>query len=185
MSTQDEGNAAPPDVSGGINIFQLDAVALHALASGDLVAANVASPVPLTEYFAGPGWRGVWRRRSAQILTDPSSAGWITGVVWDGNRRLAVGRAGYHGPPDDVGMVEVGYAVDPAHRRQGYARAALILLLERAACESSVHVVRATIGPTNVASANLVLQHGFKEVGEQWDEEDGLEIIYETDAGTR
>jgi RimJ/RimL family protein N-acetyltransferase len=76
-------------------------------------------------------------------------------------------------------MVEVGYAIDPAHRRQGYARAALVALLDRAARETAVRTVRATIAPDNTASRNLVLQHGFVEVGEQWDDEDGLEIVYE------
>jgi hypothetical protein len=36
-----------------------------------------------------------------------------------------------------------------------------------------------TISPDNVASAGLVAQYGFTEVGEQWDDEDGLEIVYE------
>jgi hypothetical protein len=45
-----------------------------------------------------------------------------------------------------------------------------------------VHRVRVTISPDNVASSGLVAQYGFTEVGEQWDDEDGLEIIYEIDA---
>jgi RimJ/RimL family protein N-acetyltransferase len=36
-------------------------------------------------------------------------------------------------------MVEIGYAVDPAYRRRGYARAALEALLQRAAREPRVH----------------------------------------------
>jgi RimJ/RimL family protein N-acetyltransferase len=161
---------------------QLSPAALHALADGDLVSANAASSVPLTAYFTGPDWRAVWRRRSAQVSNDPDLAGWITGVIWDGQRRLAVGRAGYHGPPDRAGMVEIGYAVDPAYRRQGYARAALEVLLERAAREVDVRTVRATVSPDNAASQNLILQYRFAEVGEQWDDEDGLELIYEVKA---
>lgn len=80
-------------------------------------------------------------------------------------------------------MVEVGYAIDPAHRRQGYARAALRELLDRAARDPAVRTVRATVGPDNLASRNLIVQYGFIEVGEQWDDEDGLEIIYETGSG--
>lgn len=79
-------------------------------------------------------------------------------------------------------MVEIGYAVDPAYRRQGYARAALEVLLERAAREVDVRTVRATVSPDNAASQNLILQYGFAEVGEQWDDEDGLELIYEVKA---
>jgi RimJ/RimL family protein N-acetyltransferase len=97
--------------------------------------------------------------------------------------RLAVGRAGFHGPPDPSGMVEVGYAVDPVYRRLGYARAALEQMLQRAAREPSVHTVRASVRPDNEASLRLVMQYGFVEVGEQWDEEDGLEAIFEVPAG--
>jgi RimJ/RimL family protein N-acetyltransferase len=103
--------------------------------------------------------------------------------VWDVRRDLAVGRAGFHGGPDAAGMVEVGYATDPDHRRQGYARAALVTLLERAAREPAVRTVRASVSPDNVASRRLVLQHGFVEVGEQWDDEDGREIVYEVSVG--
>jgi RimJ/RimL family protein N-acetyltransferase len=165
-----------------VEIVQLSAAALHAIAEGDLAAANRAAPVPLTPHFIDPEEVGTWRMRSRQVETDPVSADWITGVIWDVERGMAVGRAGYHGPPDDEGMVEVGYSVDPAHRRQGYARAALEALLERAVREPAVRTVRASISPGNVASLRLVAQYGFVEVGEQWDDEDGLETIYEVAA---
>jgi RimJ/RimL family protein N-acetyltransferase len=168
--------------SGLVRIVQLSPAALQALAAGDLQGANSASAVPMTAYFAGPDWRGVWRMRAAQVQADPVSASWITGVVWDEHRQLAVGRAGFHGPPDAAGTVEVGYAVDPAYRRRGYARAALEALLRRAAYEPDVRTVRATIRPANTASRNLVAQYGFLEVGQQWDDEDGRETIFEVDA---
>jgi len=69
--------------------------------------------------------------------------------------------------------------VDAAYRRQGYARAALTALLHRASLEPSVTVVRATISPDNLPSRALIAQFGFVEVGEQWDDEDGLETIFE------
>jgi RimJ/RimL family protein N-acetyltransferase len=165
-----------------VRIVHLPASAFRALAGGDLAAANAVSPVPLSEYFAGPEWRGTWRRRSEQVEQDPASAAWVTGVIWDEQQQVAVGRAGYHGAPDQSGMVEIGYAVDPAYRRRGYARAALEALLQRAAHEPQVKTVRVTISPGNAASYALASQYGFAEVGEQWDEEDGLEIIYEVAA---
>ncbi|WP_223874912.1 GNAT family N-acetyltransferase [Salinispora oceanensis] len=159
--------------------MHLNGPTFQALARGDLAAANMASPVPLSAYFAGPDWRGVWQMRRRQVADDPASAAWVTGVIWDEQRHLAVGRAGYHGPPDPAGMVEIGYAVDPALRRRGYARAALEVLLRRAAEEPQVRTVRVTISPDNLASYKLAAQYGFIEVGQQWDNEDGLEIIYE------
>jgi RimJ/RimL family protein N-acetyltransferase len=93
-----------------------------------------------------------------------------------------LGRAGYHGPPDRDGMVEIGYAVGPVHRRRGYARAALEALLRRAAREEAVRTVRVTISPDNTVSFGLAAQYGFTAVGERWDDRDGLEIIYEVSA---
>ena len=154
----------------------------RALADGDVAAANAVSPVPLSDYFISDEWRGTWRRRSAQAGRDPASAAWVTGVIWDEQQQVAVGRAGYHGPPDEAGMVEIGYAVDPAYRRRGYARAALEALLRRAAREPDVRTVRVTIAPGNDASNALAAQYGFTKTGEQWDDEDGLEIIYEVAA---
>jgi RimJ/RimL family protein N-acetyltransferase len=167
-----------------VELMQVSAATLRALADGNLVAANRTAPVPLTPYLAGPECRGVWGVRAVQVVEDPASAPWVTRVVWNPERRIAVGSAGYHGPPDGNGMVEVGYSIDPQYRRQGYARAALLALLERAEREPGGTTVRATIAPGNVASRDLVLSHGFVEVGEQMDEEDGLEIVYEVTVGS-
>jgi RimJ/RimL family protein N-acetyltransferase len=180
-------SAEPPSAPGRgsgphVRIVHLSLPAYRALADGDLTAANAVSPVPLSEYFVGPEWRGTWRMRSEQVAAEPASADWVTGVIWDERQQLAVGRAGYHGPPDESGTVEIGYAVDPAYRRRGYARAALETLLRRAAREPGVRTVRVSISPDNAASYALASQYGFAKVGEQWDEEDGLEIIYEVPA---
>ncbi|HEU4567022.1 MAG TPA: GNAT family protein [Marmoricola sp.] len=165
-----------------VRLLQLTAPALRALAEGDLAAANALSPVPLSDYLAGPECRGVWRMRSEQVEREPASAAWVTGVIWDEVQQVAVGRAGYHGPPDASGMVEIGYAVDLVFRRRGYARAALLALLQRAHDEPQVSTVRLSIRPDNDASLRLAAQHGFVQVGEQWDDEDGLELVYEVDA---
>jgi [ribosomal protein S5]-alanine N-acetyltransferase len=76
-------------------------------------------------------------------------------------------------------MVEVGYTVDPAHRRRGYARAMVRALLSWAAAAEGVTRVRASISPDNAASLATTRGFGFERVGEQWDEEDGLEVLFE------
>lgn len=50
-------------------------------------------------------------------------------------------------------------------------------MLERAARERDVATVCATVSPTTLLSRELILQDRFTEVGEQWDDKDGLEII--------
>lgn len=162
-----------------VQLVRLDPAAIDALAAEDILLADALAPFPLGSFFVEPSSAHTWRYRSAQIAASPSDADWITRVIYDPDRGIAVGQGGFHGPPDAAGMVEVGYAVDPRYRRQGYARAALVALIERARVEPSVTVVRATIRPDNTPSRNLIAQFGFVEVGEQWDDEDGLETIFE------
>jgi RimJ/RimL family protein N-acetyltransferase len=166
-----------------VKLLPLSAEAFAALADGDLETAQQLSPVPLSTYIAGPDWRPVWRRRARQLNDSPTDASWVTQIVWDPDRQVAVGRAGFHGPPDEDGMVEIGYAVDPAWRRRGYARAALAALLDRARQEPAVQTVRLSIGPGNTLSRRLAVQHGFTQVDEQQDDEDGLELVYELPVG--
>ncbi|MEP6479196.1 MAG: GNAT family N-acetyltransferase [Rhodoglobus sp.] len=107
----------------------------------------------------------------------------MTRFAWIAGLGSPVGLAGFHGAPDDAGMVEIGYRIDPVYRRRGYARQALETLLFVAGTQPTVQIVRATISPDNRASRSLVEGYGFREVGEQWDDEDGLEMILEVSAG--
>lgn len=162
-----------------VRIIRLSPAAIAALAEGDLATANAHSPVPLTPWHVSEGSRSTWRYRATQAVESPEDLPWITGILWDDEAQLAVGQSGFHGAPDAAGMVEVGYGVDPAYRRRGYARAALELAIERARSEPAVHTLRATISPENEASLGLIAQYPFVRNGEQWDEEDGLELIFE------
>ena len=162
-----------------VSIVQLVPQTLAALAAGDLTVARRTSPVDLSPWLAGPECVRTWRYRARQVLETPADLPWVTGVLWDDAAGLPVGKAGFHGAPDADGMVEVGYAVDPALRRRGYARAALETMIARARREPDASVLRATVSPTNGPSLALIHQFDFLEVGEQWDDEDGLEIIYE------
>jgi ribosomal-protein-alanine N-acetyltransferase len=162
-----------------VRIVQLDPATLAALADGDLRRATATTPVALSAWLAGPDCVGTWRFRATQVVDRPEDLPWVTGVLWDDDLELPVGKAGFHAAPDADGMVEAGYAVDPAYRRRGYARAALELMLDRARSEPDARTFRVTVSPDNVASLALVAQYPFVEVGEQWDDEDGLETIFE------
>jgi ribosomal-protein-alanine N-acetyltransferase len=164
-----------------VRIIRLSPDALAALAAGDLETANAHAPVPLSAWMVSESSRRTWQYRTRQAVESPEDLPWITGVLWDDEAQVAVGQSGFHGAPDGDGMVEVGYGVDPAYRRRGYARAALELAIERARSEPLVRTLRATISPDNEASLALVGQYPFVRNGEQWDEEDGLELIFELD----
>ncbi|MFG3131113.1 GNAT family N-acetyltransferase [Streptomyces tendae] len=162
-----------------VRFVELSGGAMSALLDGDLPEAGRVAGVSLTEYFVTDAARWLWQFRLNQMAADPGRAQWMVRQAVMGDRGLVVGHAGFHGPPDEVGMVEIGYFIAPDFRRQGYARSALIELLRRAAAEPTVTTVRAAISPGNVASLATIAGLGFVEVGEQWDEEDGREVVFE------
>jgi RimJ/RimL family protein N-acetyltransferase len=159
-----------------IRFVQLSPAALAALIDGDVAAASAAAGIALTQYLVEDA--RLWRIRLDQIERDPASADWIARAVVAEPAGVVVGHGGFHGPPDADGVVEVAYSVDPEHRRRGYARAMLRLLLARADADPSVTAVRASIRPDNVGSRATIAGLGFKKVGEQWDPEDGLEDVF-------
>jgi ribosomal-protein-alanine N-acetyltransferase len=162
-----------------VRIVHLSPEAFAALAARDLAAATELSGLALTPYVVSDERVGVWQRRAVQVIDVPEDLPWVTGILVDDETGAVVGGAGFHGAPDEHGMVEAGYGVDPAFRRRGYARAALLLMVDRARSDPSVRVFRVTVSPDNAASLGLVAQLPFVEVGEQWDDEDGLETIFE------
>ena len=166
-----------------VRIVHLSPQALAALAARDLAAATELSGLPLSPYCVSDERVGIWRRRATQVIEVPADLPWVTGVLVDDETGEVVGGAGFHAAPDDNGMVEAGYGVDPAYRRRGYARAALLHMIDRARSEPSISVFRVTVSPDNAASLGLVAQLPFVEVGEQWDDEDGLETIFELPMG--
>ncbi|MGW6918058.1 GNAT family N-acetyltransferase [Kitasatospora sp. NPDC054939] len=165
-----------------IRFVELNEPALRALAAGDLAGGSAAAGIPLDEHMVGDRARSIFAYRADQIAADPSAAPWITRAAVAEPDGVVVGDAGYHGPPDEAGTVEVGYSVVPRHRRQGYARAMLRALLERAAAEPAVTTVRARIRADNAASLATLGGFGFRRVGEQGNEQEGLVLVFEVPA---
>ena len=116
--------------------------------------------------------------RLADLEANPRIAPWLLQAIVDRDTRAAVGFIGFHGPPDPRGMVEVGYEILPEFRRRGYAREALAAV-EAFAARERTRVVRASVSPRNTASIVLIECSGYVHVGEQIDEIDGRELVYE------
>ncbi|MEV6349313.1 GNAT family N-acetyltransferase [Actinoplanes sp. NPDC051851] len=159
-----------------VRFVKLSPAALTALVAEDLDAASAAAGLPLSRYLVDENW--LWRVRLDDILRDPAAADWIARAAVAEPEGIVVGHGGFHGPPDERGIVEVAYSVDPQHRRRGYARAMLRSLLERADADPSITAVRASIRPDNIGSRATIAGFGFRKIGEQWDPEDGLEDVW-------
>ena len=151
-----------------------------ALLAGDLDGAGRACGVRLPPFFLEEGW--LWEIRLRQVRADPAAAAWVVRAALVPPDGDVVGHAGFHGPPDEHGVVEVAYTVLPGLRGRGYAGVLLRALIEEAAGCPSVRVVRAAVSPDNAASLAVVRRAGFAHVGEQHDDVDGLELLFERSA---
>ena len=117
--------------------------------------------------------------RVPQVLADPSVNPWLVRLAVLRGTGQIVGLVNFHAPPDADGMVEIGYRVVPAFRRRGYATEMAETMWAYAARHPDVRVLRATFSPDNDGSRSIIERSGLVEVGEQIDEEDGLELVYE------
>lgn len=160
-----------------VELRMLGAPALRALLGGDLALASRLVGAEIPEFFASEGW--LWGLRLQQITNVPSSARWYVRAAVTVPGSVVVGHAGFHGPPDEAGMVEIGYTVNPDLRGRGYGRAIIAALIAEASADPTVRIIRASISPTNAASLALVARARFRRVGDQWDDEDGLEWVFE------
>lgn len=165
-----------------IRLVDLPLAALKALLADDLDEGSRITGIALTPELISERNKRTWKYRVDLLTADPGAESWaLPQIVLNVDDEI-VARGGFHGPPDERGMVEVGYSVDAAHRRKGYATALLAAMLKRAAEAPDALVVRASISPDNVASLATVAKFGFVHVGELMDDEDGLELLFERPA---
>jgi RimJ/RimL family protein N-acetyltransferase len=122
--------------------------------------------------------------RLADVERDPRARRWLLRLIVlrsadPRQAREVIGFIGFHGRADREGRLEVGYEVFRPYRRRGYAREAVIGLLDWAARRDGVRRFLAAIAPDNVPSMRLALGLGFHQVGAQVDEDDGVELVFE------
>lgn len=121
--------------------------------------------------------------RTGQMLEDPDVQQWIgRAIVLDDDAgRRVIGSIGFHGPPDADGRVEVGYRIEPEHRRQGVATEVVRAMFDWANREHGVTRFRAATAPDNAASQAVLARFGFRRTGLQMDDFDGPELVFELD----
>lgn len=118
--------------------------------------------------------------RVADVRQHPENIRWYYRMIVDRERNIAVGSVSFHGAPDARGMVEIGIGIADAEQGNGFASEALFGMWNWAAYQPSVRFLRYTVSPTNAASMAIIKKFDFPQIGEQMDEEDGLELIFET-----
>lgn len=111
-------------------------------------------------------------REKLDILTrHPEQTGWRGWVFllgWTpGGLDRAVGAGGFFGPPDQAGVVEIGYAMAASFREQGMATEAVTGLLDWAFGHDAVSKVVAFTEPHLTASRRVLEKTGFTLQGEE------------------
>ena len=84
-----------------------------------------------------------------------------------------IGGAGFKGPPDSTGTVEVAYGIVPSFEGRGYATEAAAALVDFAFVSGEVRMVRAHTLPEANASTRVLLKCGFHYVSTVVDPDDG------------
>jgi RimJ/RimL family protein N-acetyltransferase len=146
----------------------------HAL--GEMLGVAVPQAWPPAYHDAGV--RGWFR---AQLEGNPAAAKWLGRYVVatiDGHPTL-VGTAGYKGPPDANGAVEIGYSIVEAYHRRGIGLAMVRQLVDAAFADPHVQCVRAETPLTFEASRGLLERSGFALTGTRIDPEEGELALYE------
>ncbi len=117
--------------------------------------------------------------RVPQVKQDPSLNRWFVRWVVLRSSGEIVGSTSFHGAPDAEGMIEIGLGIHEAFRNKGYAKETVLGMWRWVLNDPGVKTLRYTVSVTNAPSVRVIDSFGFHYKGEQIDEEDGPESIYE------
>jgi RimJ/RimL family protein N-acetyltransferase len=171
---------APPDAVTSERLYLplLTASRIERVLAGDVTSVADEIGVLLPPWWLTDADR-LLRYRLGQIQAHPEAEPWlIRPIALRSDPAQAVGITNFHGTPDERGFAEIGYSLHPEFRGHGYAIEAVHAMFGWAAANHGVSRFRASISPDNDRSVNLVTKLGMTRVGAQWDEDDGLELIY-------
>ena len=155
-------------VAGMISLFE-EKSDLLAIAGRD-----ITNPHQNLIHESGPlAWR------VPQVKADPTSNKWFVRFIVLSESREIVGSTSFHGVPDEVGMMEIGIGIEEKFWGNGYATEALLGMWRWVCNEPNVKTLRYTVSPGNTPSVKIIQKFGFHHLGQQMDEIDGPEDIYE------
>ena len=160
-------------------LLSLDQLDRLAAGDGASVGAELQAILPIP-WLDGVRWLA--GMRAQQLRLRPADAPWLLRAILlrtTEDALQAIGYLNFHAGPDERGMVEVGYTLLPEARGQGYAIEAVRAAFDWATSDHEIHHFRASVTPDNERSLNLINKLGFRQTGEQWDAEDGLELVFE------
>jgi ribosomal-protein-alanine N-acetyltransferase len=137
-------------------------LAWAALEDGTEVGRMLGARVPVT-------WPGAdfarMLPRIAQGAERAASGAVPTRLIVHTADRVLIGETGFHGPPDRLGTVEVGYSIVSAYRGRGFASEATRALIDHALARPDIRRVTAGCLEVNVASLKVLKKLGMQFAG--------------------
>jgi [ribosomal protein S5]-alanine N-acetyltransferase len=180
-----DASDAPPISSSRLELVSMAPPFIGALLDGRRGEAARILEADVPRAWPDPHDARFLRLRLEQMEREPEVQEWLVrAVVLREPERVMVGHAGFHGPPGvngpgRAGALELGYTIFPPFRGRGYATEVATALMAWARTERDVREFIASVGPDNAPSLAVVGKLGFRQTGEQWDEEDGRELVFE------
>ena len=120
--------------------------------------------------------------RLPRIRQNPEYAKYLLRVAVLKDNPIIIASAGFHDAPDSDGMIEIGFGVDKRYQGRGFGQELLHGMWSWVVNDPQVKTLRYTVSPDNLISQHIIKKLGFKHNGQQIDEEDGPEDIYELSA---
>jgi len=120
--------------------------------------------------------------RLPRIRQNPEYAKYLLRVAVLKDNPIIIASAGFHDAPDNDGMIEIGFGVDKKYQGRGFGQELLHGMWSWVVNDPLVKTLRYTVSPDNLISQHIIKKLGFKHNGQQIDEVDGPEDIYELSA---
>lgn len=169
-----------------MTVFETERLICKSLSLADY-AAFEAGQEPQWEGFTNPYMHLVegpspLRHRIPRVKVDPTFADIGLILAIEKSKKIIIGSAGFHDQPDENGMIEIGFGILPEFQNRGFGKELLHGMWKMILENPNVKTLRYTVSPENDPSMHIIKNLNFNLVGEQIDEEDGLELIYELSA---
>jgi RimJ/RimL family protein N-acetyltransferase len=113
-------------------------------------------------HLSGPVRRAIVIKLAKMSSKSKEFAWYTYWLVIQRQENQAIGLIGYKGEPDNFNQVEIGYGIEPAFRKQGYATEAARGLMEWAFQQHPNVTVIAETDRDNKASQNVLQHLGFR-----------------------
>lgn len=156
---------------------------LDALIAGDRAGIRQYSPLDFRESWAAEV--DFLDLRRTALLADPDYAPWAPRAISRLADHRVIGHIGFHTRPGAAYLketvpdgVELGYTIFEPYRGHGYAQEACLAMMRWARAFAGVTRFVLSIGPGNAPSLAIAAKLGFRQIGEQMDEIDGLEFVF-------